>query len=85
MGGGLGLLPKKERFYEELNALGDVETTIIAGRNEKLHQRLAGGAALLLVTHDAAQAQRLAHRHFDLAGGQLQPAAQSAAPMRVPA
>ncbi len=42
MGGGLGLLPKKERFYEELNALGDVETTIIAGRNEKLHQRLAG-------------------------------------------
>lgn len=42
MGGGLGLLPRKERFYEELNALQDVETTIIAGRNEKLYQRLEG-------------------------------------------
>ena len=42
MGGGLGLLPRKERFYEELNALPGVETTIIAGRNEKLRERLEG-------------------------------------------
>ncbi|MTS90499.1 UDP-diphospho-muramoylpentapeptide beta-N-acetylglucosaminyltransferase [Pseudoflavonifractor sp. BIOML-A4] len=42
MGGGLGLLPKKDKFYEELNALPGVKTTIIAGRNEKLRERLAG-------------------------------------------
>ena len=42
MGGGLGLLPRKDRFYEELNALPGVETTIIAGRNEKLRERLEG-------------------------------------------
>ena len=42
MGGGLGLLPRKEQFYEELNALPGVETTIIAGRNEKLRERLEG-------------------------------------------
>ena len=42
MGGGLGLLPRKDRFYEELNALPGVETTIIAGRNEKLRERLDG-------------------------------------------
>lgn len=42
MGGGLGLLPRKERFYEELNDLEGVETTILAGRNEKLRERLEG-------------------------------------------
>lgn len=42
MGGGLGLLPKKDKFYEELNAMADVETTIIAGNNEKLRARLEG-------------------------------------------
>lgn len=42
MGGGLGLLPKKESFYEALNALTDVETTIIVGGNEKLRERLTG-------------------------------------------
>ncbi len=42
MGGGLGLMPRKDRFYEELNALPGVETTIIAGNNEKLRQRLEG-------------------------------------------
>ena len=67
---------------EPTSGLDDGARTLV---EQLLHQRLAGGAALLLVTHDAAQAQRLAHRHFDLAGGQLQPAAQSAAPMRVPA
>lgn len=42
MGGGLGLLPRRARFYEELNALRGVETTIIAGNNHKLRQRLEG-------------------------------------------
>ncbi len=42
MGGGLGLLPKKDKFYEELNAMTDVETIIIAGNNEKLRARLEG-------------------------------------------
>ena len=42
MGGGLGLLPKKDRFYEALNAMPDVHTTIITGGNQKLYQRLHG-------------------------------------------
>ena len=42
MGGGLGLMPKRGRFYEELDCLPHVKTTIIAGRNEKLYRRLKG-------------------------------------------
>ena len=42
MGGGLGLLPRKDSFYEALNALPGVHTTIITGNNRKLYQRLAG-------------------------------------------
>lgn len=42
MGGGLGLLPKKEAFYEALNAMPDLSTTIIVGKNQKLYDRLAG-------------------------------------------
>lgn len=42
MGGGLGLLPKADRFYEELDALPGVHTTIIAGGNQKLYDRLHG-------------------------------------------
>lgn len=42
MGGGLGLMPKKERFYEELDAIPGVKTTIIVGKNEKLRERLEG-------------------------------------------
>lgn len=42
MGGGLGLMPKKEDFYEALNAIKGVKTTIIAGKNEKLRERLKG-------------------------------------------
>lgn len=36
-----------------------------------LRAMLARGMAIVLVTHDAAQAARLAHRHFELTGGQL--------------
>ena len=42
MGGGLGLMPRKDSFYEALNALPNVHTTIITGRNQKLYDRLAG-------------------------------------------
>ena len=42
MGGGLGLMPRKDSFYEELNALPNVRTTIITGNNRKLYDRLAG-------------------------------------------
>lgn len=42
MGGGLGLLPKKDSFYEALDALPGVHTTIITGHNQKLYDRLAG-------------------------------------------
>ena len=42
MGGGLGLLPKKEEFYENLNRMPGVTTTIITGSNQKLYDRLHG-------------------------------------------
>lgn len=42
MGGGLGMMPRREGFYEALNDLPHVHTTIICGRNEKLRARLAG-------------------------------------------
>lgn len=42
MGGGLGLMPRKDSFYQELNDLPDTDTTIITGRNQKLYDRLAG-------------------------------------------
>lgn len=42
MGGGLGLMPRGERFYEQLDALPNIHVTILTGRNEKLYQRLHG-------------------------------------------
>lgn len=42
MGGGLGLMPRKGSFYEALNALPNVHTTILAGKNQKLYDRLYG-------------------------------------------
>lgn len=42
MGGGLGMMPRHMGFYDALNALPNVHTTIICGRNEKLRERLAG-------------------------------------------
>lgn len=42
MGGGLGLLPKRDQFYEALNAMPGVVTTIITGGNQKLYDRLHG-------------------------------------------
>lgn len=42
MGGGLGLLPRKDSFYEALDALPGVRTTLITGGNQKLYDRLHG-------------------------------------------
>lgn len=42
MGGGLGLMPGDDRFYEALNALPGVEVTLIAGGNQKLCGWLTG-------------------------------------------
>ena len=40
MGCGLGMMPKKDSFYEALDGLPGVHTTIITGRNQKLYDRL---------------------------------------------
>ena len=42
MGGGLGLMPRRDSFYQALDALEGVHTTILTGRNDKLFQRLNG-------------------------------------------
>lgn len=42
MGGGLGLLPKKDSFYDALDELPGVRTTILTGHNQRLYQRLSG-------------------------------------------
>lgn len=42
MGGGLGLLPKRDKFYDALNAMPGVKTTLITGNNQKLCQHLSG-------------------------------------------
>ena len=40
MGGGLGMMPRKDAFYEALDTMPGVHTTIITGRNQKLYDRL---------------------------------------------
>ncbi|WMJ22846.1 glycosyltransferase [Paludicola sp. MB14-C6] len=40
MGGGLGLLPKDLDFYQSLNQLKNVKTTVITGNNHQLHDLL---------------------------------------------
>ncbi|MEG2989282.1 MAG: glycosyltransferase [Oscillospiraceae bacterium] len=42
MGGGLGLMPRGEKFYEALNALENVHTVMITGGNKKLFEKLSG-------------------------------------------
>ena len=42
MGGGWGLLPSNEVFYETLDGIPDTHTTIITGCNEKLRRHLEG-------------------------------------------
>ena len=42
MGGGLGHMPRRDSFYQALDALPSVHTTILTGKNEKLFRRLNG-------------------------------------------
>lgn len=42
MGGGLGLIPRDKQFYERLNALPDVRTTLIVGSNQAAYDELHG-------------------------------------------
>lgn len=42
MGGGLGLLPKSMDFYQQLDKLPGVKTTIITGNNRPLYEQLQG-------------------------------------------
>lgn len=42
MGGGMGLLPKGRSFYEQINALPKVKTTVITGNNKKMYRKLYG-------------------------------------------
>ncbi len=42
MGGGLGLIPTSPKFYQQLNQLHTVKTTIILGNNQKLYRKLSG-------------------------------------------
>jgi ABC-type multidrug transport system ATPase subunit len=48
----------------------DPETT--AAVEALLHQALARGTSIVLVSHDPAQAERLAQRRFRMAGGRLE-------------
>jgi len=47
----------------------DAESTALV--ESLLHSRLAAGTAIVLVTHDPAQAGRMASRHLELSNGRL--------------
>lgn len=42
MGGGLGILPRSASFYEAINSLANLKTTIITGHNQRLYKKLYG-------------------------------------------
>ena len=42
MGGGLGLLPKEENFYKNINSIKGLKTTIITGNNKHAFKKLYG-------------------------------------------
>lgn len=42
MGGGLGLMPRSDSFYQALGALPDTDVTILTGSNTRLLRRLEG-------------------------------------------
>ncbi len=51
-----------------------LDATSIERVEATLRERLQAGCAIVLVSHDAAQAQRLASRHFTMRAGRLDPA-----------
>ncbi|WP_373266835.1 MGDG synthase family glycosyltransferase [Hungatella hathewayi] len=42
MGGGLGILPESNEFYEELNDSGHIRVTVITGKNQEIYKKLHG-------------------------------------------
>ena len=49
MGGSLGMLPKSRSFYERLNKLPRIRTTIITGKNKTLYNKLHGRFSNIIV------------------------------------
>lgn len=41
MGGGLGMIPSDLSFYRQLGRMKDVETIVVAGRNESMRKKIA--------------------------------------------
>lgn len=40
MGGGLGLIPKDLDFYQRINSIDSLHTTVVTGKNERLYRKL---------------------------------------------
>lgn len=67
MSGGLGLLPKDEDFYQAVNDLPGVKTTIITGGNRKLFERLDGRYANIQVLGYTTEVYKyMGHSHLVL-------------------
>jgi putative ABC transport system ATP-binding protein len=56
---------------EPTGALDEASTTLV---EDVLRERLAAGVTIAMVTHSAAQAARLGHRHLRMADRRLVPA-----------
>lgn len=72
MGGGLGLMPRRDSFYQALNALPEVHTTILTGRNDKLFRRLNGkyeNIEAVPFTHEVEKYMARAHLMLTKPGG----------------
>ncbi|MEA4892515.1 MAG: glycosyltransferase [Peptococcaceae bacterium] len=62
MGGGLGLLPEKPEFYQKLNRLPGVHTTVVTAGNRKLYDKLQGKFANITVLGYSQEVDRLMAR-----------------------
>ncbi len=72
MGGGLGLLSMPKSFYQAINRLPDVKTTIITGRNKRLLRKLSGryeNIEVLGYTDKVAEYMRQSDLIISKAGG----------------
>ncbi|HHX72257.1 MAG TPA: UDP-diphospho-muramoylpentapeptide beta-N-acetylglucosaminyltransferase [Clostridiales bacterium] len=72
MGGGLGLLSMPKSFYQAINRLPDVKTTIITGNNKRLLKKLSGryeNIEVLGYTDKVAQYMRQSDLIISKAGG----------------
>lgn len=59
MGGGLGLLPEKMEFYQQLNRLPGVRTTVVTAGNQKLFDKLWGKFSNITVLGYSREVDRL--------------------------